>query len=64
MVQVARGTVGASRRQGEGDVQSSARCRRPCIAPFNVASGLCRPQELGVKPVLPKCSVVLGSWAS
>lgn len=53
-VQVARSTAGASGRRGDGDMPSGARCRRPCVAPFSVASGLCRPREPGVMPVLPK----------
>lgn len=63
-VQVARGTAGASGRQGDGEVQSSARCHQPCVAPFNVASGLSRPQEMRVKPALLKCSMALGLWPS
>lgn len=53
-VQVARSTAGASGRRGDGDMPSGARCRRPCVAPFSVASGLCRPREPCVMPVLPK----------
>lgn len=63
-VEVAWGTLGASRRQGDGEVQSSARCHQPCVVPFNMASGLCRPQEMRVKPALLKCSMALGLWPS
>lgn len=42
--------------EGKG-TGSNAQCHRPGVVPFSVASGLCCPQELGVKPVLLKCSV-------